>query len=971
MPISYYYPEGPLGPICDFITDDDADRDARLRRRRDTIGDGKEATYGPVDYGDIENTIGDRVPALITRRCRIRTLSDGTQEYYDCENELLSPFGTPPGYPLIEPQYDWSGQSTSPWGLDDNFNPITIGPYDCSPFDPDINIIPLRMYRPDGTFVEKVLTERSSPPTFPVRSGVQTIAFGSTFASFVMVNNILKLRVTGDGAGIVGLKFRWNDNPNTAGTALSSLVVDGVTFNQTGRSGETDAVLTVTQGVDYPITINPGTGLGGKDVQSQTVGFYDLDGQDYNAELIITRTEAEPQTTNTTGYWSEEGNKYAVWVNPEQCTLPTLEQEVTYMIDIPVTDTYTITGGADDSFNVFLNNETVPVIGGVGGIFAGGTNATPFSTTRTLQAGQLKMVVKCVNSDASFVDADGNPTGLAYSWDRNPGGWYVKICRGTSCIEPSTVVWVPSGPHNSWGDFMDTYAVYPSNNLVLKGTPQTTSYNINIPFPGNYTLEYSVDDIGIISLDGTQLVSFSANFPTSNTYTINNLTAGPHVIEVTVTNQAASADSDDWTRNPAGIAWTLTPETSASNVAVKFLSNGDLLATGEGFASVPLTFTAPAATGARAYWTITGDSIDSGYQIASPTKIMFDDDISGGFDENASLTIVSINQVGGSNIGVTFSSDGSGIDITGAGSADVVFHFAWNDNPNIAGRAVNNLELLGTTFIQSSQTGNQTETIRVSGSTTQVSYYIGGQSFVQTANAVTTTKTISVNGGGQQGRLYTSSSFYTQNLRTENNGQRLCLNDNGTSNNYMAYSRGVQINRTGGYTEYNVDLGYEDTTDTSLYFYPIVRAIAEEYTSGRFGRIDNFPNRGRAPDRGGMDSWVTFYLNDGGSLGGPVDPVLFDKLRFAIFTAYANNPLGNEADLGDIISVVYPPRCTVKIEIGTPNQGVSNEPIIASSLDLAPFIEGGNLVWSTRDATGFSYKQIGSTGSSGGSGSGY
>ena len=43
------------------------------------------------------------------------------------------------------------------------------------------------------------------------------------------------------------------------------------------------------------------------------------------------------------------------------------------------------------------------------------------------------------------------------------------------------------------------------------------------------------------------------------------------------------------------------------------------------------------------------DSSDSGYQIASPTKIMWDDDIGGGFDENASLTISSITQIGTSN----------------------------------------------------------------------------------------------------------------------------------------------------------------------------------------------------------------------------------------------------------------------------------------------------------------------------------
>ena len=1106
MAIAYYYPEGPMGPVCDYVTDDDLDGGGLRRRLGEPIGDGRDDTYGPVDYGDIERILGGGVPALTTRRCRVRTLSDGTQEYYDCINELLTPFGIPIGYPLIEPEYDWGKFSTSPWGLDDDFEPLTMSPNDCAPFEPDINIAPVKMYKPDGTFVEKVLTERSTPPTFPVRSGVDTVADGTTNASFVVsnpdnlwytnpatlawritdqlgtqvTNSVIKkgswvqvgasnnpgngwtqhmidygiypavpldteqdpylgvwqthttsvsfptsgtysmriesdnfgyvqirdssnsiiidreiyynssigwgeetipltlgagtytvqtriknkligggdinLRVTGDVPGLIGLEFKWNDNPSTAGTALSSLVVDGVTFNQTGRSGRTESVLTVSHGTDYPITINPGTGYGGNEVQGTQIGFFDLDGQDYNAQLTITRFEPEPQVSNTTGYWSEEGNKYAVWVNPEVCTLPLLDQSVTYFVDIPATDTYTITGGADDNFNVFLNDETSAVIGGAGGIFAGGALTTPYSATRTLTAGQLKIVVQCTNSAAGFVDANGDPTGDAFRWDMNPGGWYLKICRGTSCITPSIVEWVPSGPHSSWSDFADTYLVYPSNNNVLKGTVHSTSYNINIPFAGNYDLKYAVDDAGTISLDGTQIVSSTYNAPSSTTYTINNLTAGPHVLTVTCENQAQSQTSDDWTRNPAGIGWTLTPQASASNIAARFNNNGNLLVTGEGIGEVPLTFTSIAATNSSVDWVITGQNSTAGYRIASPTKIEWDDNAANGFDVNASMTISSLTQIGGSNIGVTFSSDGTGIDVTGAGSANVGFDFVWNDSPSTSGRAVGSLTLLDETFTQtSSYSGQWNATLTVVGGGSQVSYYIKDISFVQSASASNETKTIEVEGGGLQGKVYSSSSFYTDNIRAENNGQRLCLNDNSNSNAYMTFMRNVQINRTGGFTEYN-NLGFEDPTNSQNYFYPIVRAIAEEYTSGRFGRTGTFPNRGRAPDESGLAGWVGFYLNDGGSLNGPVNPILFDKLKFAIFTAYANNPLGNEADLGNIISVVYPQRCTAHIDIGTivPETNA----IIASSLDLRPFIKKGNLIWTTRDATGYTYKEV-------------
>ena len=572
-----------------------------------------------------------------------------------------------------------------------------------------------------------------------------------------------------------------------------------------------------------------------------------------------------------------------------------------------------------------------------------------------MTAGQLKIVVQCTNSAAGFVDADGEPIGEAFRWDRNPGGWYLKICRGTSCISPSTVEWVPSGPHNSWSDFADTYLVYPSNNNVLKGTVHSTSYNINIPFPGNYDLKYAVDDAGTISLDGTQIVSSTYNAPSSTTYTINNLTAGPHVLAVTCENQAQSQTSDDWTRNPAGIGWTLTPQASASSIAARFNNTGNLFVTGEGFGEVPLTFTSPAAAGASFDWVITGQNSSAGYRIASPTKIEWDDNAANGFDVNASMTISSITQIGGSNIGVTFSSDGTGIDVTGAGSANVGFDFVWNDSPSTSGRAVGSLTLLDETFTQtSSYSGQWNATLTVVGGGSQVSYYIQDISFVQSASPSNETKTIEVKGGGLQGKVYSSSSFYTDNIRAENNGQRLCLNDNSNSNAYMTFMRNVQINRTGGFTEYN-NLGFEDINATN-YFYPIARAIAEEYTSGRFGRTGTFPNRGRAPDESGLAGWVGFYLNDGGSLNGPVNPILFDKLKFAIFTAYANNPLGNEADLGNIISVVYPQRCTAHIDIGTivPETNA----IIASSLDLRPFIKKGNLIWTTRDATGYTYKEV-------------
>ena len=684
MAITYYYPEGPLGPTCDIFTDD-ADADAARRRRDDDAGDGRDITYGPLDFPDLERIVDGPVSAILSRRCRVRTLSDGTKEFYDCVDDLLSPIGTPSGYPLIEPQYDWQTVSTTPWGLDDNFEPIQLSPIDCSPFDPDINIVPIKAYKANGTFVEKVLQERSSPPTFPVTGGTPLApAPEIVTATFVEESGTIKLRVTGTAGadGNIGLNLRWKDNPNLYGTALGSVTIDGVTLTQSGRRGSQDASVSVTPGTDYPLTITGGTGYGGQAVSSNSICFYDLDGTDCNATLTITLSSPTDTEPANNSYWSEEGDKYAVWVNPEVCTLPTLQQTVTYFVDIPATDTYTITGGTDDNFNVYLNDETNAVIGGAGGIFAGGSLTTPYSATRTLTEGQLKIVVNCTNSDAGFQDAEGNPTGLAYTWARNPGGWYIKICRGTSCIGSNTITWVKSGPDpkERWSDFMDKYAVYPSSSDVLIDTDHTASYNVLIPSAGNYIFEYAADNQGTFTFDGTQIAT-STNFTSSNTVTLSNVTAGPHTVGVTIRN---SGPNTDWTENPGGIAWTITP------------------VSGYGAPSID--------------WTISGQSSEAGYRIRNNgQRIQWDDDaIGGSFDVNATMDIGNVTQVMGSNVTVSFSSDGTGLDTTGFGEADVRLDFEWDDRTNISGQAVGTLTIAGETFSQGNSTkGSISRTIRV------------------------------------------------------------------------------------------------------------------------------------------------------------------------------------------------------------------------------------------------------------------
>ena len=490
----------------------------------------------------------------------------------------------------------------------------------------------------------------------------------------------LELVVTGNGT--VTLEFEWDDDTNTNGKSVGELYIDGQTIDQSGDEGDETITINVGSSGSGGTGIS-GSGLGGYEVSGNSICFYDLDGTDCNATLRITgQTPAESEPGP--GAWNDDADKYAVWVNPEVCTLPTLQQTVTYFIDIPATDNYTITGGADDEFQVYLNDSTTPVIGGPAGIFEPsheihhtGKYTPPYSATVPLTKGTLKMVVTCTNGSTEN-DEDGNPTGSAFKWYYNPGGWYIKICRGNKCIESTSIDWVHSGPNGEgqWGEFMDKYAVYPSNSDVLLNTDHSATYNILIPAAGDYILQWGMDDVGTISLDGTQIIS-SGYEPNSQTYTISNLSAGPHTIGVTIRNNGPSGD---WIANPGGIAWTLVPAESDSSLS----------------------------------WTISGQSSEAGYRIRNNgQRIQWDDDATNSFDVNATMDIGKVTQLMGSNVSVSFRDDGTGLNVTGSGEADVRLDFEWDDKPSISGLAVGSLSIGGQTFTQSGTEGSTSKTITV------------------------------------------------------------------------------------------------------------------------------------------------------------------------------------------------------------------------------------------------------------------
>ena len=674
--LSYYYPEGPLGPVCDIVLDDTTVDP--LKRLLDS-GDGRISTYGPIDFKELEQVVPGQ-PAIVTRRCKV----DDEGNYYDCQDVFLNPFPTSDGgFGLSD--YDWKNRSQSPWGLEDDFEQAPLDPESCVPFDADINILPTKFFTPNGQQTLKYQIENSSPPTFAVTSEDQTFINNATITAEFSTDQ-QNLVIGGTGSGIVQLELDWDDKPSISGQSVGTLTVAGASFSQGNREkGKKSKSVEVTAGQSYPISLSGNSGTSGSRLASSTVIEYDDDvpGFDVNATFRITDVLPLEPTTNVAGYWSDEGNEYAVWVNPAICTLPQLEQVVTYQVPIPANDTYHFTFGCDDNAQMFLGGSETPFMTIVGGIFEGGQYNTPYTSSTTLSQGTLQLVVRCTNSDAGFQDANGDPTGLAYSWARNPGGWYIKICRGGICVPPNDIQWVRSGPHPAWSTFMNDYAVFASNQETLSGVAQDATWNINLAEAGNYQLEVQADNQAAITFDGTSQGTVNS-FTTSTTYTINNLSVGPHTLAASVTNNVETIDN--WSNNPAGVAWVLRKLAGTSSVTAKFAANGNLEVSGVGTGTIPLTLT---------------------------------------WDETP--------QYGTANVSLAFDSNGNLV-ATGTGTATVELEFEWDDNPSTAGQALGNVTwtgLSGASFTQTSgvRRGGDDDTVTVTAGTTYNINVTGGSGY--------------------------------------------------------------------------------------------------------------------------------------------------------------------------------------------------------------------------------------------------
>ena len=225
-----------------------------------------------------------------------------------------------------------------------------------------------------------------------------------------------------------------------------------------GNYGLTDTFFTPIMDVDSCSPFDP-------DINIQPKRFYKQDG---TYTLKYKRAKSSPVTFDVTSpeWWNDQANHYSVWVNPEVCTLPGEPQSVTYLISIPVGDTYGFTFGCDMDGQVILNDDSTALISAVGGNLNTGTYTTPYTATSTLSSGILKVTVNVTN-DFGWRDRWWiNPAGIAWRITNNSGG--AEIATSLKCTTnlnegTNTTNWLqigtPNNPAVPWTQFLKDYTI--------------------------------------------------------------------------------------------------------------------------------------------------------------------------------------------------------------------------------------------------------------------------------------------------------------------------------------------------------------------------------------------------------------------------------------------------------------------------------------------------------------------------------
>ena len=600
-----------------------------------------------------------------------------------------------------------------------------------------------------------------------------------------------------DGSGSITIRYKYDDNPGISGLAVTDIEVGDTIWKRdsfrggrgnTGRrfykeKGKVTKTVNV-QGIDAP----PPT-IG--DIQKVTV---------FDTISSIDKADRKLWRINP------EAGKDAAFVNrfgvlPFDITAPeSFSDDYAgthtirwYDLDFPVDGNYNIEVAVDDNVNLrFINKngeETSIEKKGFTAAVEDGGRATGTSTdVKFFRAGKYTLIAELFQRSGKRL-AKGNPMVLAVrvgtsyverteivkqSWNENPMGVALTIdappvpnleipppkaegrCPNNpfwTTRFPAKDYWYPVVVPLRWGKFMNRHAISPLPPLARKSTDgggvvYTTSWDIDVPYPGFFGLRSTVDNGGRILIDGVEVARGGLDFrPNDGITGFRNepdikkifIEEGKHEITVELLNEDTEGrqkfkqkvfSTADW-----AVGQTVPRGSGELLIAYKGMSQG------------------------------------SGLKRESDTLVRIDDDISGKFDENARFEIIS------SNVNARFSENGRKLLYDGSG--EITIKYRYDDNPGISGLAVTDIEVGGTVWERDSFRGGRGNTGRrfykEKGGVTKT-IKVEGLSAPSTA----TVGDVLVGGTAKEGVTYEGPALASY-------GQPISNNPNGVVNNRIGF----------------------------------------------------------------------------------------------------------------------------------------------------------------------------------------
>ena len=231
---SFYYPEGTPGPVCDAI-DQGALDGGQCPIGYHRVNGVCVPIGGPTGGGHPEIIDGPYTPWLpgpwyggtICERNELTGELSNCQPYFGPTQPYIhGPYdydylGDPdpriyPDDPVDFKLIPYPGD----WDFNETFEIPPLKPYDCKPWDPDINIRPVTFYSRVGTSITRYAYAKSTPVTYAVTA---VTGFETDTIEVYFSEDGLQLETEGEGSGSITLLYRWNDNPGMAGTAVGTI----------------------------------------------------------------------------------------------------------------------------------------------------------------------------------------------------------------------------------------------------------------------------------------------------------------------------------------------------------------------------------------------------------------------------------------------------------------------------------------------------------------------------------------------------------------------------------------------------------------------------------------------------------------------------------------------------------------------------------------------------------------------------